>query len=332
MKLNEALIDMIQENTPGHTNPAAVLCDTLAIGREAAYRRLRGDVLFSFSEAALLSARLNFSLDRTMGRVGAGNVLFQLSFSDFYSTLEKYGALLEKDIAFLSNASLDPTAAMATAGSTIPPEFYMRYEHMSNFKFFKWVYQNGMFDPSVRCLGDMQVPPGLRHIYQGYVRGVEALASTTYVFDGTCFKRWVSAIRTFRAMHLISDEDVKALTQELFLLLEETESIAQRGANRNGNKVSFYLSEIDLESSYSYISTSNRKASCLGVFSLNSLRTLDPTMFSLVEQWVKAQSRFSTLISQSGELQRVRYFKRQREILSELEREGIMPSLESAQD
>ena len=71
-KLNAALIAAIQNGTPEYTNPAAILTDKLNIGREAAYRRLRGEVPFTFGEAAVLSAQMNFSLDRAVGAVDFG--------------------------------------------------------------------------------------------------------------------------------------------------------------------------------------------------------------------------------------------------------------------
>ena len=49
-KLNAALIGAIQNSTPEYTNAATVLTDKLNIGREAAYRRLRGEVPFTFGE------------------------------------------------------------------------------------------------------------------------------------------------------------------------------------------------------------------------------------------------------------------------------------------
>ena len=78
-KLNAALIGAIQNSTPEYTNAAAILTDKLNIGREAAYRRLRGEVPFTFGEAGVLSAQMNFSLDRTVGALDFGNVLFRLS-------------------------------------------------------------------------------------------------------------------------------------------------------------------------------------------------------------------------------------------------------------
>lgn len=92
-KLNAALIAAIQNGTPEYTNPAAILTDKLNIGREAAYRRLRGEVPFTFGEAAVLSAQMNFSLDRAVGAVDFGNVLFRLSFNDYHTALEDYTAL-----------------------------------------------------------------------------------------------------------------------------------------------------------------------------------------------------------------------------------------------
>ena len=54
------------------------------------------------------------------------------------------------------------------------------------------------------------------------------------------------------------------------------------------------------------------------MFSLNGLRTPDPLMYEYVKKWIKTQSRLSTLISGSGALRRIHYFKRQREIVAQL--------------
>lgn len=331
-KINAALIGIICKHIPEETNPATFLADTLNIGKEAAYRRLRGEVFFSFDEAAQLALKLNFSLDKAMGVAGAGNVLFQMQFDDFYSTLEKYNDILIRDIRFFQRIASESDTVYAMAGRAIPAEYYMRYEHVAKFKFFKWLYQHGLSDPNVRTYEQMQVPEALVNNYSEYVSGLEQVKSSWYVFDNDGFRHWVSAIRTFQAMHMISDESVRVLKEELLQLLGEIEQITVSGCYRNGNKVSFYLSDIDLESTYSYMTTSKIKSSSIGVFSLNSLRTTDPVMFDQVRRWVQTQMRFSTLISGSGEMQRIGYFKRQRKILAELEGEGVVPSPEAVRN
>ena len=154
--------------------------------------------------------------------------------------------------------------------------------------------------------------------YREYVRWVQSVATTYLIFDDSNFKHWLNALRAYREMHLISQESVRVLRDELFAMLDEMETVAVKGEFENGNRIFLYLSDIDLESSYSYVTTSRHQAVNIGMFSLNGLRTPDPLMYEYVKKWIKTQSRFSTLISGSGELRRIHYFKRQREIVAQL--------------
>ena len=52
--------------------------------------------------------------------------------------------------------------------------------------------------------------------------------------------------------------------------------------------------------------------------SLTICSPVTPIKKGAVKKWIKTQSRFSTLISGSGELRRIHYFKRQREIVAQL--------------
>ena len=63
-ELNTGLIEALKEKLPPKTNLANLLMDTLYIGREAIYRRLRGEVPFTLEEAALISRKLGVSLDK----------------------------------------------------------------------------------------------------------------------------------------------------------------------------------------------------------------------------------------------------------------------------
>ena len=62
-KLNSGLIESMKEKIPEGANLANLLMDILYIGKEAVYRRLRGEVPFTFTEAAVISQKLGVSLD-----------------------------------------------------------------------------------------------------------------------------------------------------------------------------------------------------------------------------------------------------------------------------
>lgn len=61
-ELNTSLIEAVKEKLPLKENLANLLIDTLYIGKEAIYRRLRGEVPFTLEEAALISRKLGVSL------------------------------------------------------------------------------------------------------------------------------------------------------------------------------------------------------------------------------------------------------------------------------
>ena len=70
--LNNGLIKAMREHLPEETNLANYIMDIISIGKEAVYRRLRGEVPFTFYEVSLLSQSLGISLDQIVGTNRAG--------------------------------------------------------------------------------------------------------------------------------------------------------------------------------------------------------------------------------------------------------------------
>ncbi len=79
-KLNSGLIESMKEKIPEGANLANLLMDILYIGKEAVYRRLRGEVPFTFTEAAVISQKLGVSLDQLIGANFGGNALFRAQY------------------------------------------------------------------------------------------------------------------------------------------------------------------------------------------------------------------------------------------------------------
>lgn len=314
-KQNAALVQAIHAHTPDSLVVAGVVADTLGVSREAAYRRLRGEVPFSFGEAAQLSERLRFSLDRITNTPAMGGVQFRLKFTDFTTPIDTYAGLLERDTAFFREASTDPTAVFATATNNIPAEYYLRYPHLGDFKLFKWLYQHGLGNSRSGGFEQMQVPESLHRCYHDYVAAVQLMPAANYVFDDSGFVHWINALRAFRAMGLLTEQSVEQIRDELARLIDDLERIAMDGGYENGNKVSLYLSDVDIDAAYSYVSTTKYNAVGIEIFSLNALRSSDAQFFNYVKRWIVTQSRFSTLISSSGELRRIQFFRQQRELL-----------------
>lgn len=78
-ELNKGLIEAIREKLPSNSNMANALMDILFIGREAIYRRLRGEVPFTLTEAAIISRKLGLSLDNMVGTSFKENAVFDMN-------------------------------------------------------------------------------------------------------------------------------------------------------------------------------------------------------------------------------------------------------------
>ena len=118
--------------------------------------------------------------------------------------------------------------------------------------------------------------------------------------------------------HLISDEDKNLLKEELLSVVDDLEELAARGKSKTGNDIKIYISNINFEATYSYLETDTIQLSLIRIYSINSITTQDSEMFRGLKEWIQSLKKFSTLISESGEMQRIQFFKQQREIIDAL--------------
>ncbi|MCC8143284.1 MAG: hypothetical protein LUD02_12515 [Tannerellaceae bacterium] len=101
-------------------------------------------------------------------------------------------------------------------------------------------------------------------------------------------------------------------------MLDELEVVAAKGTFNNGKKVSIYLSNIDFESSYSLVEKRNFQPSLYNLYAIHMMDSQHPDICRVQKEWILSLRRYSTLISQSGEIQRMIFFNKQREIINTL--------------
>ena len=126
-ELNTSLIEAVKEKLPLKENLANLLIDTLYIGKEAIYRRLRGEVPFTLEEAALISRKLGVSLDNVIGVCFSSNAVFDLNVVDHEDPFETYYSLLKKYVNVLHALQNDPSSSMGTSSNIIPQTLSLKH-------------------------------------------------------------------------------------------------------------------------------------------------------------------------------------------------------------
>lgn len=313
---NANLIEAMKEKLPLKGQLADMLMDTLYIGKEAVYRRLRGEVPFTLQESALISRKLGISLDKIIGLSFKSNAMFNINIVDYDDPFESYYNILEKYVSLINTMPDDPNSVMGTSANIIPQTLYLKHELLAKFRLFKWMYQNKYID--CKSFEELDIPPKLVNIQKDYVAMTRHIHSIDYIWDNMIFQHLINDIQYFASIHLISDETKEEIKNELFLLADELEKLAINGKTADGNRVRIYVSNINFEATYSYVDTNNLQLSLIRIYSINSITTMDNEIFCTLKEWIQSLKKFSTLISESGEMQRIQFFKQQREIIDAL--------------
>ena len=190
----------------------------------------------------------------------------------------------------------------------------MKYKYLTRFYLFKWKAQHDGLD-SVQPLHEIVIPDRMVQIQRNFITETQRIKDSCFIFDNMIFMYLINDIKYFSSVNLISDNDVHELKEELYRLLDYTERLAARGKFDNGHRINFYISNINFDT---YILTQKCKLSLIKAFTLNSVASLDDKTFDSVKNWISSLKRFSTLISESGDLQRIHFFRKQRELVSML--------------
>lgn len=316
--LYDNLINAVREKIPQKSVLVNTLVDLLCIEKEAVYRRLRGEVAFTFSEIVTIANEFGLSLDNMVGTVTAKSRPFQLKMVDFLKPADLDYEMLEQYVDILAQAREDDKSELIDCTNILPMQLYMKYKYISRFYLFKWLYQCGEPGKAKR-FEDIEVTDRFFALQMSTIEESKHIRNSYYIFDPLIFQYLLNDINYFASVNLIRPEDVKRLKEELLKFLDEMEALAIRGVFEDtGNKVFFYISGVNFDTSYWCVQVKNYHISMIKTFMISSVASLDEGTYDKLRKWLRALIRSSIMISVSGERQRIAFFEAQRQLIMEL--------------
>ncbi len=318
--LNKELIQLIRDRLPKGATVTNYLMDILPLGKEAVYRRYRGEVPFTLAEAVTISRKIGISLDQLTGVKSAGEALLDMKYMQGKPHLEIYSDTMDQYGNAFQVLSRKQPNELWDASNRIVLGLQFHYPALSRFHLFKWLYQqdarvdgNAMFSYE-----EVELTRQLRAKQQYLVEVSREFNRSVYIWDNRAFFSLVNDIRYFRDVQMISEEHIGQLKNEMLQLLSEVESLAKNGAFPNGNELQMYVCHINFETSCAYVQSGEEKLSLIKVYNLNSILSHDQRVFDNLKGWIQSLRKFSTLITQSAEMRRYKFFKEQKEMISKL--------------
>jgi hypothetical protein len=320
MKSEEILhsfLGAIEKKIPENAKLADTLADMLFMEKGAIYRRLRGEVPFTFFEAAQIAEKLNISLNSLIYNDLLNLEHFEMKLIEFTELNDIENQQWDRYIALIDTAKDDPHSELAESSNVLPLSIFAGFDSLPKYFLFKWQYLFSGMNNRI-TFHDLVVPERLHRIYRSYFEVSRKVAKTIYVWDYLIFQYLVTDIKYFSSINLISDDDVQQIKQDLLALLDYIEEIAINGCfEETGNHVSFYISDINLDADYSYVQINDIRISLVRTFILNSVASTDQLSFEKIKDWIQSLTKSSTLITQSGAVHRADFFEKQRMMISE---------------
>jgi len=311
----EHLIKTIRENIPNGVNLTNYLSDTLNIGRESAYRRVRGEINFTFDEVITLSQDLSFSIDNIVGLKRDENALFNIHMLQKLDYLGIYeNMILQYGKVFKEMDDQSDTNARMSI-NTLPYFFHIQYEALSRFRVYKWLHQNQKIDVHDK-FADFTLPDKILRAHSAFYRNIQTIQTITIVIDNNVFWSAAKDIEYFYKRGLLSYNDLTTLKKELHDIVDALEQMATDGASKWGSKMYIYISAVDLEASYLHFENSSTQFAQVRIFSISAIDSYNEALCKIQKEWIESLKRYSVLISDSGEIQRFEYTDKQREYIN----------------
>jgi len=315
--LYNAFLEEITQKIPQKTRLVNVLSDMLYISKEAVYRRLRGEMPFTFYEVMTISRALFISLDALNMNTSANSKPFRLNLIEYINPAESDFTLMEEMTAVMKSFEDYPDPEVGEITNILPQPLYVNYESIFKFFLFKWRYQSKSSEESVPYK-DIVVADKLQRTQKEYVKWAKRL-HTEYVFDNQIFYYLVNNIKYFYYVGLITNDEIQLIKQDLLKILDDIDEMSRTGfLKETGKKIKIYISHINVDTNYIYVGTPDYQLTIIKAFVLNGIASTDRATFEEVKNWIQSYKRQSILITTSNEKDRFNFMKEQQSIINSL--------------
>lgn len=295
----------------------SVVSDILCLSREAVYRRLRGDVRFSLEEASLIALKLDVSIDSLVGLKNKEKSLIRLNFLEQEKDFRvKYFEKVNEQVALFESVTKKfDDSVLTSAFNRLPYTLFLHYENLSKFRLFKWGYQMGALQNE--RFKDLILSEELFAAQKKLVQKSRNINRTCFILSPTVFDSLIKEINYFYYLNLIDKDDMSVIKKELNGLLEEMENLAITGSFNSKSSVYFYLSDLDLAFSNLLFKYGQYYYTYVNIYDLGGIESQNQRLCEYQEMWIEGQRRYSKLITESNEIERHRFFERQRRLVNE---------------
>ncbi|MDR1516511.1 MAG: hypothetical protein LBS52_00170 [Dysgonamonadaceae bacterium] len=305
----QLLVKRILEGIPSYVKPISYLMDTLDLGRESAYRRLRGEIPFTFEEVSKLSVDLDFSVDEIIneGKTSRTHIDFLLNHPE---PDVSFSQMFRKYIHIVSHVSENEEAEMFASLNRLP--LYMISTNDILFKFHYVNYRYRLLGNDALTAGsflDVNLPSDVISIRDKFLEQMQRINEFRFIVSRSLFLNICREVQYFYNRKFISDEELEILQNTLHNLVETMRETVRTGRNDLFNTQHiFYLSYMDISANSSCVMTKNDIVSQFWIYGAHFIEVRNSEVCYMYKEWFEYLKKYSVMISISNEMYQIKFF------------------------
>lgn len=313
--LNKLLVSEIQKCLPEKKRVVPYLMETLGLGRESIYRRLRNNIPFSVKEIVKLSIELGFSIDEVTARSSNNRVFFDLPSTDSTDPMKIYSEYMSDTIHILKKLNKSKNSQIISVHNRLPLSLIIHLKNLSKFLYFRWLHQTHNI-PLNFSLSDIHIPIETYSLYNSLYYNYMKMEEISTILDESIFSSVIREITYYYKRNIIKKDELTALKEELNQVIDRMEVLTEKGTNDAGTKINLFISSFRVESTYFCFEYNDGIYTQVWSHIMPPITMNKPEICTVQKKRIEAYKKFSILITQCNEIQRSEYLNKQRKLIN----------------
>ncbi|MEN9917635.1 MAG: hypothetical protein RL662_71 [Bacteroidota bacterium] len=309
--MSTEIVSTIKNSLPINESIGSFLMDLFCWSKESMYRRLRGEIPFTYEEIVVIALKLDFSIDSLIGMRDSERALFDLILHKSTEPEDIYYEKIQMLTQFLEEVRESDSQNALLALNYIPYFFSMYLEFFPRFIYYKWLHQAEYIAPDCK-MEEVSLPEKIINLRNYWDEKKTENSRGILILDRDIFVSALRDIDYFYRRNLINTEELQQLKADLLSLIDYLDYFTREEELRVGAKIEIYLSSINIPTSYSCFEYGGNTCCHIQIYGMDILMSHYPEAYLIQKQWIEQLKRYSTLITKSNEIERFEYFKQQR--------------------
>lgn len=307
-------IEALKNAVPANLNLADEISHELNISADSAYRRLRCETEFTYSETIILCRHFDVPFESLVSSSSEAVTFLTNKMGSDMGSFTRYLEGLYRDLSWLSQFE---EAEIIYAAEDLPVFYSLLYPALARFKMCYWT-KSILNAPEMQKMKieDVSLPVNW-HETAGKINQLFLKVKSVEIWNSDTMKSTLEQFRFYwESGFFRQKETALELLDELQLMVNNIEFQAESGnkvnsataQNAQGEYI-LYSSDLMIGNNHVQIRGDNKVATYIGYNTFNYMRTSNRYFNEQVEMWQKNLIGKSTLLTLVSEKQRNQFFK-----------------------